>query len=147
MSVKREPSGRRSVSVEVEVPGTPEDAWRAVATGPGITAWFVPTEMEEREGGEIVCDFGPGMQSCATVTAWEPPRRFAAEGELGEEAPTMASEWSVEPRDGGTCVVRVTHSLVSESDEWDEQLAAAEAGWPGFFEKLELHLRGSSGAG
>ena len=31
MSVKKEASGRRSVQVEVEVPGTPEEVWQAIA--------------------------------------------------------------------------------------------------------------------
>ena len=30
MSVKKEASGRRSVQVEVEVPGTPEEVWQAI---------------------------------------------------------------------------------------------------------------------
>jgi uncharacterized protein YndB with AHSA1/START domain len=51
MSVKKEPNGRRSVQVEVEVPGTPEQVWQAIATGPGVSAWFVPTEVEGRIGG------------------------------------------------------------------------------------------------
>src|SRR6516164_10911182 len=34
MSVKKEASGRRSVQVEVEVPGTPEEVWQAIASGP-----------------------------------------------------------------------------------------------------------------
>ena len=50
MSVKKDASGRRSVQVEVEVPGTPEEVWQAIATGPGISSWFVPTEVEERDG-------------------------------------------------------------------------------------------------
>jgi hypothetical protein len=50
MSVKKEASGRRSVQVEVEVPGTPEEVWQAIATGPGISSWFVPAEFEVREG-------------------------------------------------------------------------------------------------
>ena len=79
MSVKKEASGRRSVQVEVEVPGTPEEVWQAIATGPGISSWFVPTEVEEREGGAVVSHFGPRHGSPATVTAWDPPRRFAAE--------------------------------------------------------------------
>ena len=33
MSVKSEPNGRRSVTVETEVPGTPEQVWQAIATG------------------------------------------------------------------------------------------------------------------
>ena len=33
MSVKKEASGRRSVQVEVEVPGTPEEIWQAIEIG------------------------------------------------------------------------------------------------------------------
>ena len=77
MSVKKEESGRRSVQVEVEVPGTPEEVWQAIATGPGVSSWFVPTEI--LEDGTVVAQFGPGMESRATRTAWEPPHRFAAE--------------------------------------------------------------------
>ena len=31
---------------EIEVPGTPEQVWEAIATGPGITAWFMPAEVD-----------------------------------------------------------------------------------------------------
>ena|SRR5436190_588597 len=111
MSVNKEASGRRSVQVEVEVPGTPAEVWQAIATGPGVSSWFVPTESEERVGGAVVAHFGPGMDSTATVTAWDPPHRFAAESpDLGPNAPTLATEWVVEARSGGTCVVRVVHS-------------------------------------
>ena len=83
MSVKKEASGRRSVQVEVEVPGTPEEVWQAIATGPGISSWFVPTEFEERDGKPVAVkmNFGPGMESRSAVTAWDPPRMFAAQGE------------------------------------------------------------------
>ena len=83
MSVKKEASGRRSVQVEVEVPGTPEEVWQAIATGPGISSWFVPTEFEEQDGKPVAVtlNFGPGMESRSVVTAWDPPRMFAAQGE------------------------------------------------------------------
>ncbi len=78
MSVKKEASGRRSVQVEVEVPGTPEEVWQAIASGPGVSSWFVPTEMEEADGKPVVVksNFGPGMESHAIMTAWDPPRMF-----------------------------------------------------------------------
>src|SRR5215217_8873910 len=81
MSLKKEPSGRRSIRVEVEVPGTPEEVWQAIATGPGISSWFVPTEFEEQDGKPVAVkmNFGPGMESRAVLTAWDPPRMFAAE--------------------------------------------------------------------
>jgi uncharacterized protein YndB with AHSA1/START domain len=142
MSVKVESSGRRSVQVEVEVPGTPEDVWQAIATGPGISSWFVPTEFEESDGKPVAvtCNFGPGMAPRSTVTAWDPPRLFAAQGEGWGGTPPIATEWSVEARAGGVCVVRVVHSLFASTDDWDNQLESAASGWPGFFRTLRIYL-------
>jgi uncharacterized protein YndB with AHSA1/START domain len=150
MSVKKDASGRRSVRVEVEVPGTPEEVWQAIATGPGISSWFVPSEVEEREGGAAISHFGPGnsMDSVATITTWDPPRRFVAEtDELGPGEQPVATEWIVEARSGDTCLVRVVHSWFASSDDWDEQFEGYEKGWPGFFRILRLyltHFRGQS---
>ena len=141
MSVKKEASGRRSVQVEVEVPGTPEEVWQAIATGPGISSWFVPTRSEERQGGEIVCNFGPGMDCPATITAWEAPKRFVAESTMGPPgSPTVATEWSVEARGGGICIVRIVQSLFASTDDWDNQLEAGKAAWPAFLRTLRIYL-------
>jgi uncharacterized protein YndB with AHSA1/START domain len=146
MSVKKEPSGRRSVQVEVEVPGTPEEVWQAIATGPGISSWFVPTRSEERAGGEVVCTFGPGMDSSSTITVWEAPKRFVAEGDLGMPgSPKAATEWIVEARAGGKCVVRVVHSLFASTDDWDNQLDGLEQGWPAYFRILRMYLERFTG--
>jgi uncharacterized protein YndB with AHSA1/START domain len=151
MSVKKEASGRRSVQVEVEVPGTPEEVWRAIATGPGISSWFVPAEFEQSDGKPVAVtmNFGPGMTPRSAVTAWDPPRMFAAQGEGWGGSPPIATEWSVEARAGGVCIVRVVHSLFASSDDWDNQLQATESGWPGFFRTLRIyltHFRGQSSA-
>lgn len=70
----------RAIDLKVEVPGTPEQAWDAIATGPGITAWMQPTDVEEREGGTFSYDMGTGTgRIYGTVTGWDPPRRFAEE--------------------------------------------------------------------
>jgi uncharacterized protein YndB with AHSA1/START domain len=141
MSVKKEPSGRRSIQVEVEVPGTPEEVWQAIATGPGVSSWFVPTRMEERQGGEIVSNFGPGMDCPATITLWDAPRRFVAEAPMGPPgSPTAATEWIVEARAGGKCLVRVVHSLFASTDDWDNQLDGLEQGWPAYFWILRMYL-------
>ncbi|HZI89887.1 MAG TPA: SRPBCC domain-containing protein, partial [Candidatus Polarisedimenticolia bacterium] len=62
MPTQKDPSGRRFIAVETEVPGTPEEVWKAIATGPGITSWFVPTQLEERAKGSMTLSFGPGME-------------------------------------------------------------------------------------
>ncbi len=142
MSVKKEANGRRSIQVEVEVPGTPNEVWRAIATGPGISSWFVPTAFEESDGKPVAVtsNFGPGMESRSAVTAWDPPRMFAAQGEGWGGSPPIATEWSVEARAGGVCIVRVVHSLFASTDDWDNQLESTELGWPGFFRTLRIYL-------
>jgi uncharacterized protein YndB with AHSA1/START domain len=142
MSLKKDASGRRSIQVEVEVPGSPEEVWRAIATGPGISAWFVPTVFEARDGKPVSLklSFGPGMDTVSKITAWDPPHRFAAESEPAPSWPAMATEWTVEAKAGGRCIVRVVHSLFASTDEWDNQLEGTEQGWPGFFKILRLYL-------
>jgi uncharacterized protein YndB with AHSA1/START domain len=143
MSVKKEASGRRSIQVEVEVPGTPEEVWQAIATGAGISAWFVPAEFEEQGGKPVAAKltFGPGMESRSVVTAWDPPRIFAREADgWAPGSPPIATEFSVEARAGGVCVVRVVNSLFASTDDWDKQLEGAESGWPGIFRILRIYL-------
>jgi uncharacterized protein YndB with AHSA1/START domain len=142
MPVKKDASGRRSVEVETEVPGTPEEVWQAIATGPGISAWFVPTRLEEREGGAIVLEFGPGMESEGVIKVWDPPRRFVAESkeQMGPGSPTVADEWTIEAKAGGTCRVRVVHSWFASTDDWDNQFESVEKGWPTWFRILGIYL-------
>jgi uncharacterized protein YndB with AHSA1/START domain len=147
MPVKKDASGRHSVGAETEVPGTPEEVWQAIATGPGISAWFVPTKLEEREGGAVVLDFGPGMESNAVIKVWDPPRRFVAESVegMGPGSPTVADEWTVEAKSGGTCRVRVVHSWFASTDDWDKQYEGVEQGWPAFFRILRIYHAHFSG--
>ncbi len=149
MSVKQEANGRRSLPVEFEVPGTPEEVWQAIATGPGISSWFVPTEIEERNGKPVAVKvtFG-GMEMHSEVTVWDPPRTFTrtAAGWL-PGSPPIAGEWTVEARGGGTCVVRIVQSLFASTDEWDMQLESANQGFASFLKLLQLylaHFRGQS---
>lgn len=130
----------RSIELEVEVPGTPEEVWRAIATGPGISSWYVPHRVEEREGGSAVASFGPGpeMQVPGRVAVWEPPSRIVFDG--GEGVPGLAFEWLVESRSGGTCVVRLVNSGFASGEEWDAQYDGMVEGWQLFLTNLRLHL-------
>lgn len=142
MSVKKEASGRRSVQVEVEVPGTPEEVWQAIATGPGISSWFVPTEFEEKDGKPVAVtmNFGPGLVPRSTVTVWDAPHTYVLQGEAWGGAPPVAIEWSVEARAGGKCIVRVVNSLFASTEDWDDHLSSTGQGWPGFFRTLRIYL-------
>jgi uncharacterized protein YndB with AHSA1/START domain len=147
MPLKKDALGRRWVEMELLLPGTPEQVWHALATGPGMTAWFVRAKIEERVGGAVSFDFGEKGSSSGTVTGCEPPYRFAYE-ERGwsENAPPVATEIAVTARSGSICHVRMVHSLFASTEDWDDQLEGFESGWPGFFEVLRLYLRHFPGA-
>jgi uncharacterized protein YndB with AHSA1/START domain len=133
-----DPTPSRSIELEITVPGTPEEVWEAVATGPGISSWFIPMEVEERTGGTVTMHWGPAFgDSTGEVLAWEPPRRIVLGG--GEE-PALAYEWLVEARDGGSCVVRLVNSGFGEGEDWDGQYHGMSEGWRVFLEHLRLHL-------
>src|SRR6478609_4825041 len=109
----------RSLELAIEVVGTPEEVWRAIATGPGISSWYVPHTVEEREGGAAMASFGPGpeMQVPGRVAAWEPPRRVVFDGGEGAGGRGFGS-----------------------GDDWDGQYDGMSEGWQLFLLNLKLHL-------
>ncbi len=131
---------RKPIELEIEVVGTPEEVWKAIATAPGISSWYVPHTVEEREGGIATASFGPGpeMQITGRVAAWEPPHRVVFD--KGEGAGGLAFEWSVDARDSGTCIVRLVNSGFGSGESWDDQYDAMTEGWKLFMFNLKLHL-------
>jgi uncharacterized protein YndB with AHSA1/START domain len=132
----------------VEVPGTPEQVWQAIATARGMSAWFLPTEIDERLGGAVTFHMGPEMASHGEVTAWEPPHRMAyAEdwaalmGKDPDALSAMTSEFLVEAQSGGTCVVRVTTSGFGTGADWEDEFwVDMGSNWMPFFDNLRLYL-------
>ncbi|HVE94537.1 MAG TPA: SRPBCC domain-containing protein [Acidimicrobiales bacterium] len=134
-------STTRDVDLSVVVPGTPEEVWDAVATSAGITSWFVPSAVEGRVGGTVISDFGSFGKEEATVTAYDVPRRYTALlGTQPDDGRVVATEWSVEARDGDTCTVRLVHSGFRAGAEWDGEYQGTVEGWKLFLENLRLHL-------
>jgi uncharacterized protein YndB with AHSA1/START domain len=132
----------RPPEVSAEVAGTPEQVWELIATGPGISTWFMPATVEPEVGGTITQRHGAGAAdvSHGRISAYEPPRRFVYEEDW--EGRTMATEFLVEARSGGTCAVRiVTHGLTAGDDFADGLIA----GWTQALGTLRVHLAAFAG--
>jgi uncharacterized protein YndB with AHSA1/START domain len=136
------------IAFSVEVPGTPEQVWAAIATADGISSWFLPTDVEEREGGAIVVHMGE-TDSPGIITGWDPPHRLEyAEPEwatlTGQDADSvtpLVSEFLVEAQSGGTCVVRVVSSAFGTGADWEQEfMADMEKNWVPFFDNLRFYL-------
>jgi uncharacterized protein YndB with AHSA1/START domain len=137
------------LELEFDLPGTPEQVWDAIATGGGLGSWFIASHVDERVGGVIRIMMGDDGDSVGTVTGWEPPHRFAyiepdwaAFGDHDDALVTpLASEFIVEARSGGSCVVRVVSSAFGTGADWEREFFAdMERGWAPFFDNLRLYL-------
>ncbi len=149
MTVDIDAEGRRFVQAYVLVGGSPAQIWDAIATGPGITSWHVPTSLVPPEGGigsQVRANLDADNVSVVTVTSWEPNSRFTTEGlDLGENGPLVSTEWSIERRSGGKFLVRVVRSVTFSTDQWDSALESWEAAWPPYFDNLRDVLEQAGG--
>jgi uncharacterized protein YndB with AHSA1/START domain len=125
----------------IEVPGTPQQVWEAIATGHGTETWFVPAEIEGRVGGKVRLDMGTGMADAGVVTGWDPPHRFAYDEPWeGEVEGTLATEFLVEAQSGGTCIVRLVSTVHATGGDWTDMLDNLHAGWSGYLLILKTYL-------
>ena len=143
------PDAPLRMELTVELPGTPEQVWDAIATANGISSWMTPTELEEREGGRVVFHMGDDISSEGTVTGWDPPRRLVYEepgwaalaGHADAPVTPLVSEFLVEARSGGSCVLRVVTSGFGTGAEWEREFfAEVERYWTPQFDVLRLYL-------
>lgn len=137
------------MELTVDLPGSPEQVWAAIATADGNAAWFLPTELEEREGGTITVHMGEDASSSGTVTGWDPPRRLeiaepdwaALAGHGDAEVTPLVTEYLVEAQSGGTCRLTVVSSAFGTGADWEgEFFDGMEQGWLPYFQNLGLYL-------
>ncbi len=135
--------------LELTVPATPEQVWDAIASADGISAWMLRTELDPREGGAVKFHMGPDGSSEGTVTAFEPTRRIAYEeegwatlvGHPGADVTPLVTEFVVEARSGGTCVVRVVSSAYGTGADWENEFwGEMETNWAPMLDNLRVYL-------
>ncbi|MBO2451299.1 SRPBCC domain-containing protein [Actinomadura barringtoniae] len=124
---------------EIELAATPEQVWEAIATGPGMDAWFMGrNEIEAREGGTTSLTMA-GQTETATVTHYEPGKRFGSRTADGDDGAFMAFEYLIEGREGGSTVLRLVQSGVLTGD-WETEYEAMKTGWDMYLHSLGEYL-------
>jgi len=137
------------MELEFEFDAPAEQVFQAVATANGISSWFVRTDLEARVGGRIVTHMGPEMESPGTVTGYDAPHRLRYEepdwagmsGHPDANVTPLVSEFIVEAKSGGSCVLRVVSSAFGTGADWEQEfIDEMEKGWRPFFDRLRLYL-------
>lgn len=132
----------RDMEKRIELDATPEQVWEAIATGPGISAWFVPNDVQPGVGGTISQQFGSSFDVTGKVTAWEEGTRFAygAAEEPPEGTANYVYEFLVEGRAGGGTVLKFVQSGFLDGPGWETEYHSFDAGWDLFFFNLREYL-------
>lgn len=126
---------------EVELDASPEQVWEAIATGPGISSWFMgPHEVEPHAGGKITLTVGDFSEQ-STITAWDPPKRLAYRGDEGADGSFHAMEYLIEGREGGSTVLRFVHSGFLSDDWGAEYVDKTSHGWDMYLHTLAQYLK------
>ena len=125
---------------EAEVPASPDEAWAAIASGPGIDSWFMGhSEVQPGPDGTVRTVFGEYAPSLG-VTAWDPARRFAYRSGEAPDGRFIAYEFLIEGRAGGSTVLRTVTSGFLPGDDWAEEFEAMTLGGEMYFRTLVEYL-------
>jgi uncharacterized protein YndB with AHSA1/START domain len=137
--------GRELIKI-IELDASPEEVWQAVATGPGISTWFVPHQVEPGVGGATSAQFGAGNDVDGRVRVWEPGRRvvFGAAETPPEGTADYAFEFLVEGRDGGGTVLRFVQSGFLD-EGWEDEYSSLDTGWDLFFDNMRRYFEHFAG--
>jgi uncharacterized protein YndB with AHSA1/START domain len=131
---------------QIAVDATPEQVWDAIATGPGVDAWFMGrTEFVAGEGGRVTQAMGPETYH-STITAYEPGKRLAYRSDPAPDGTFMAFEYLIEGRAGGSTTVRFVHSGLLSGDDWEGEFDALKQGDPMYLQQLAAYLKHFPGA-
>lgn len=122
---------------EAELPATPEQVWDAIATGPGITSWFLGrTEVEAGAVRTVFGDYKPELP----VSAADRPSRFAYGSEPAPDGRFIAYEFLIGARDGGSAVIRTVTSGFLPGEDWSDEYEAMTLGTDFYFQTLIAYL-------
>lgn len=119
-------AGTFEIRKEVVLDATPYQVWDAIATGPGLAAWFMPMELDPDSG---------------TVLAWRPGQRLLVQTPTADDGSTQAFEYVLEPRAEGSTVLRFVHSGVLGYDWGGEFEPMTAKGWDMYLHTLAQYLR------
>ena len=124
---------------ETHLDATPEQVWDAIATGPGITSWFVG--RTGIDGDTVSTDFGDGWIPTGTIKINNRPHHFAYASEPAPDGRFIAYDYLVEGRDRSATVLRTVTSGFLPGDDWADEYEAMRYGTQLFFATLVEHLR------
>src|SRR5262245_47401904 len=144
--MSEETTKTRSQEHEIEIDAPIEAVWKALTDAEELTRWFVEeARVTPGVGGRIWGSWGSEEQSGEKqIDDWQPGKRLVLSllpspvtemcAGVTLQHPIVA-EYTLETR-GGKTVLRLVHSNIPDSPEWDGDHDGTNLGWWMFFTGL-----------
>jgi uncharacterized protein YndB with AHSA1/START domain len=127
------------IDLTATVDATPDQVWDAIATGPGISSWFIG--RTEIDGDTVRTAFGDNWIPAGHITAASPGKQFAYASDTAPDGRRIAYEFLIEGRDHSATVLRAVTSGFLPGDDWAGEYEAMGYGTRLFHATLLEYLR------
>lgn len=123
----------RALIVEITVPATRADVWKAFSTSDGLSTWLAPNSVVDlRPGGDWMVHFPGGSTGGGTIVSFVPEREIVISALAPDQFPAVRAQrttarFTFESR-GTSTVVRLTQTGWKDGDEWDRAYEYLTAG-------------------
>jgi len=121
--------------IEVEVPASLTEVWKAFTTSDGLSTWLTPNAVVDlKPGGEWTANFPGGSTGGGTIVSFVPEKELVIAAMAPDQFPHVRADrtravFQFEEK-GGSTVVRLTQSGWKTGTEWTkayEYLVAGDA--------------------
>ena len=127
---------------DTTVDATPEQVWDAVATGPGISSWYIG--RTDIDGSTVRTAFGDIPMPRTTITSND-PHHFAHRTATAPDGRFQAFDFLIEGRAHAATTLRAVTSGFLPGDDWTDEYEAMRHGTDLFLASLAEHLRHFAG--
>ena len=131
----------KALIVEVTVPATQAEVWKAFTTSDGLSTWLTPGAVVDlREGGEWTAHYPGGHTGGGTIVSFAPMREMTLRAMAPEQFPHVRGERTTAKFEfvpqGNVTLVRLTQTGWKSGEEWDQAYEYLAKGNPELFEQL-----------
>ena len=123
----------RVLRIEVTVPATRAEVWKAFSTSEGLSTWLAPGAVVDlKPGGEWMVHFSGSSSAGGNIVSFLPQKEIVISALAPEQFPTVRAQRTTakfELEDRGTrTLVRLTQTGWKDGDEWDRAYEYLTAG-------------------
>jgi uncharacterized protein YndB with AHSA1/START domain len=124
-AVAPEVAPEKALVIEVSIPASRAEVWKAFATSEGLSTWLTPGAVVDlRPGGEWTAHYPGGKTGGGTILSFVPEKEIVLSAMAPEWFPTVRAErtrakFEFEQRSDST-IVRVTQTGWKSGAEWDK---------------------------